>query len=307
MTGFAQISPEQPQPANHPGNAAPAGQRAIRAVLPAAQMLIGVTARTDAATKRMCAALTAGQYTTRPASFARAEFDRSADRAPRLYRIRGSSVSVAIRHRTVDVGTFAEIFHERIYAPPEEVRRALDRARVDRIVDCGANVGVFASWASLLFPDATITCVEPDKENAAVLVEAARANERALSHPWDIVRAAAGVAAGTATFRHQGDWGSHITSEPGGTRVPVIDVLDDLDGVALLKIDIEGSEWPILADPRLRTTAVRAIALEYHPRYDGDDDAHDAARDALRDAGFSTSTVFRKPAAEGMLWAWRPA
>ena len=64
------------------------------------------------------------------------------------------------------------------------------------------------------------------------------------------------------TGRHQF---SRILSSPeaGAVEVPGLDIFPFLDDVDLLKMDIEGGEWSLLADPRFG--AARAVVLEYHP------------------------------------------
>src|SRR4051812_46826736 len=62
------------------------------------------------------------------------------------YRVRGTDVPVLLRHGTVDVFTFDEVFHRHLYDPPPAVAAALDAAPQPRVADLGANIGLFGAW-----------------------------------------------------------------------------------------------------------------------------------------------------------------
>jgi hypothetical protein len=49
------------------------------------------------------------------------------------------------------------------------------------------------------------------------------------------------------------------------TTVPVRDVFPYMQECDLLKIDIEGGEWGLLADPRFASTSAKALVMEVHP------------------------------------------
>ena len=79
-----------------------------------------------------------------------------------------------------------------------------------------------------------------------------------------------------------------------------------LDGVDLLKLDIEGSEWEILGDARFRRPAARAVALEYHAHRCPAEDPASYAHGLLRRAGYRTADhEFHSLPGHGMIWAWR--
>jgi FkbM family methyltransferase len=222
------------------------------------------------------------------------------------YRLRGApGVHVVLRHRTPDVEAFDEIFVQRIYAMPEPVERVLDLGRAPRIADLGANIGLFAAWAGARWPGAAITCVEPDPDNLAVLDRTAAANGGA----WKIVRAAAGVADGEQRFL-AGQFAISRAARPeetaGATTVAVRDAFALIRDADLVKIDIEGGEWPILADARFARLTARAVALEFHPEGCPAADARAEAYRLLEDAGYTVCDVKTlAPAGYGSLWAWR--
>jgi FkbM family methyltransferase len=225
--------------------------------------------------------------------------------ATAVYRVRESGVAVAIRHHTGDVMVLDEIFSQREYELPEPVRTALSEVSGPlEVLDLGANIGLFGAWLLGCFPDARIVAFEPDPGNAAVHRRTIAANDEPGN--WRLIEAFAAVAPGSVPFAA----GSHATSrqsdEEDAIVVEGVDVFDYLDGIDLLKVDIEGAEWPLLADPRFREAPARAIVLEYHSDGCPHPDAGPAAAEALEAAGYETLPGTTKPVyGAGVLWGVR--
>jgi FkbM family methyltransferase len=216
------------------------------------------------------------------------------------YRVRGGSVRVLVRHGTADPVTLGEVFHERDYEPPPNMPEFDPR----RIVDLGANVGYFGAFALDAWPSTSVTAYEPDPANVAVHARTIDLN--GLRDRWQLRPVAAAACDGALRFHASSDALSHA-DEQGELVVRAEDVLPLVAGADLLKMDIEGGEWAILADPRFSTRPPRTVVLEYHPRGAPSPDVHSAALGHLRAAGLSlTETVFRRDDGHGMLWAWQP-
>jgi FkbM family methyltransferase len=223
------------------------------------------------------------------------------------HRLRSSGLEVLIEHGSLDVHTFDEIFHQQIYAPPPEVESAL--ATLDRplrILDIGANIGLFGAWALGRWPDAGIEAYEPDPRNVALHRRTITRNgaERA----WRLHDAAAAAQDGTLRFAA----GRYVLGRPAAPgdadaiEVRKVDVLPSVVASDLVKIDAEGSEWEILGDPRFVATRARAMALEYHPDLCPGEDARAVAVERLGRAGFEVRDVpTPAPPGYGSLWAWR--
>ena len=233
------------------------------------------------------------------------------DGRQRVWGIRGTRDAVAIRSGSADFDIFEEIFRARTYDPVPEVREAL--ARLDRplvVLDAGANIGLFSIWVLNEFAVASIRLVEPDPANVDVLEATIAASNRSPGtlalHP-----VAAGTAPGSVAFRAGGFQMSRAArtselAEEDLIDVPVIDVLPLMRDADLVKLDIEGAEWAILADERLRTTGIRALVVEYHLAEGGPDgDLATAAENLLRSQGFAVKQLFWNPPHVGQLWAWR--
>ncbi len=237
--------------------------------------------------------------------FLAAEFLRPA--GVRLYHLRESGVKVAIRHRSADEATLAEVFRDRCYDPPPAIREVLGTPH--EVLDLGANIGLFGALAIALWPTARIVGYEPDPANAAVLARTIDAN--GSGERWSVVRAAAGARDGQVSFATGLNASSHVAGlgegavGGGAIVVEMRDVLDAIAGADLVKMDIEGGEWEIICDPRFALRPPRVLVLEYHPQGCPDDDPRAAAERELERAGLRTQPIAHGEHGVGMLWAWR--
>jgi FkbM family methyltransferase len=245
------------------------------------------------------------RHVTPARRFALNELTRS--KATAVYRVRGTNVRFVLRHGTPDLWTFNELFELDLYRPPPVVAELLDRLpRPLRVVDLGANIGLYGALIRAREPDAGIVAFEPDPVNLRLLRACMQLN--AGLGDWQLVPACAAVRDGVVSFDASGQPDSRVTDEraaPGRLRVEARDVFPFLEGVHLLKIDIEGSEWDLLADERFGGPAV--TVLEYHPFACPGDDPHAEVDRLLARAGYSVDPIYRKEDGSGMLWAWKPA
>jgi FkbM family methyltransferase len=178
-----------------------------------------------------------------------------------------------------------------------------------------------------LFPEASVVSFEPDPRNVQMLRECIGAN--GLQERWRVVEACAATSDGTVAFQSS----FHLSRAAGASDVALKDLqqriagtFSFLDGTALLrpeahevaardafpflldadlvKIDIEGGEWEMLADPRLAELGAVAVVLEYHPSYAPGADAEAIVEAELARAGFQTGAPLRGGDA-GLIWAWK--
>lgn len=245
--------------------------------------------------------------TTTPWTVLRRELLNSG--ATHSYVLRRSGLPIALEHGR-DMEALFEVFVRGEYEPPTELRgRVTDPSTV---LDIGANIGAFSAWARGRWPQATIVAVEPVAENARVYRAWASAAQRGLH----LIEAAAGTEAGHTVFVH-GMGGGDRRATPddmqgdqqivgtGFSTVPVIDVLPVMAGADFIKMDIEGGEWPILADPRLADLRHVILVMEYHRHGAPFLPAADAARQLLTGAGFRTGFARPNHWGHGILWAWK--
>ena len=228
------------------------------------------------------------------------------------YELRRRPGVFHLRHGSGDVAILNKIFARdpalSSYEPPAEVAARLDATAAPRILDVGANIGLFGVYALGRWSDARITSFEPDPDNFRVLDLTVGANQREGS--WDAVPAAVSDAVGELSFAPGDGAKSHLSPTGADERtitVPAVDFFDQLgDGVDLVKMDIEGGEWQILADPRVATALVRVIRLEWHTLLCPEEDARTTAIDLLKAAGFpQVVDGDRQHVRNGVLWAWR--
>jgi FkbM family methyltransferase len=216
--------------------------------------------------------------------------------------LRSSGVAIALRHHTGDVLVLDEIFSQLEYEPPPEVRSSLTGLHAPTVVDLGANIGLFGAWVLERYPDARIISVEADPANAAVHRRTIEAN--GVDDRWTLVEGFASTQAGVVRFVG----GEHATSRAGSGEgsidVPTVDVFPELAGADVVKIDIEGAEWELLADPRFAALQPSVLVLEYHEDGCPGTDPARAAEAALREAGLEVVPGGRKPQfGAGILWA----
>jgi len=223
------------------------------------------------------------------------------------YTLRTGGRRVTIRHGTPDVYLLHEALGRGGYTPPRgaaDALRALGRPL--RVLDLGANIGLFEVALAPHAPVERVVAYEPDPDNLDLLRR--NAVEGGGGAAWRIVPACAAGADGEVPFM-AGRFAESRVPEAGaeGVTVPVEarDVFPDLAEADLVKIDIEGGEWEILGDPRLAGTPARAVVLEYHRWRCPGDDPRAAALAALEGAGYTPGEPSEDEPGFGVVWAWR--
>lgn len=210
-----------------------------------------------------------------------------------------------LRHRSRDVDLVEEIFGAvPAYEPPDAVAAQL-RSPL-RILDLGGNIGLFGAFALGRWDVQEMTSFEPDPANAAILQATIDANH--VSDRWTMRRSAVSNAAGMMSFL-PGQLADSRRTGPNesGIDVPTRDLFSLDHRVDLLKIDIEGSEWSILADPRLSDLRARVLVMEWHWRFAPVPEAHVAALTFLIGAGYEIHRDRVDPTRghTGLIWASR--
>lgn len=225
----------------------------------------------------------------------------------RTYRLAADpNYRVVLRHGSHDAWVLDEIHRPPgAYEPPPAVAEVLQEIaarRPLRVLDLGANVGLFAVYVLSRYPGAVVTSYEPEPDNARVLTRCAEHNAFANLR---VVSACAMATAGTVmitpgAFSHAG------VCDTNGVEVPGVDVLPLFADYDFVKMDIEGSEWPILRDERWPSVMpdVKAFVLEWHKRGCPERQPGEAAVAAVKEAGFTVSASDLE-STHGVIWAWR--
>lgn len=241
--------------------------------------------------------LRAALLTTSPARFVVADLVTSRGQV-RTWPLRTGG-TVTLMHRR-DLEAFHELMVAGEYEPPSELAGRLTRA--ERILDIGGNIGMFAHWARRRWPAAAITSFEPDPENLAVF--------RAGLHDDDaieLVEAAAATQSGHAVLAAGYGAGRRVafSEHPVAGSIPAVDIFDHLTDADFVKMDIEGGEWPILADPRLADLGAMTWVIEFHRAGAPSLPANEAARHLFEAAGFTVGHEELNYWGHGTLWAWK--
>ncbi len=134
---------------------------------------------------------------------------------------------------------------------------------VHTVADIGANIGLFSMAARGYFPTARIHSYEP---NPRVLEHSSK---NAAAAEFTLFAEAVGARAGYVSIDESG--GSNqartIAASKSGHRIPQVSlstVVERLGGrIDFAKIDSEGAEWELLADPTA-WPAIKNIRMEYH-------------------------------------------
>ncbi len=160
---------------------------------------------------------------------------------------------------STDLDTAYEIFASECYRLP----RPIEPSSVKTIVDLGANVGYSVLHWLGAFPSAHIVAVEPHPVHCGQIRRHLEANH--VQSRVRLIEAAAGPAAGNVTLSDHENTSSIVAAE-NGIAVPMVDVFAATQGihVDLLKMDIEGAEYAILADRRFVAWRPSAVVMEWH-------------------------------------------
>jgi FkbM family methyltransferase len=207
-----------------------------------------------------------------------------AERSLKQLNLRGTHRALSMRiGSSSDFAVFTQIFLDEGYKP----LRAIAKPRV--IVDCGANVGYVGRYLLDAFPNSRLIAIEPDPENFKICqlnLEPFRDRSSArLAAVWtsatrlNLLRGAYGDGREDSTQVRPSGQGE--TADVVAVDIPTLMEQEKIDGIDILKIDIEGSELELFRSESTRDwlPKVRNIAIELHS-----EDCEKAFFDAL--AGF---------------------
>jgi hypothetical protein len=100
----------------------------------------------------------------------------------------------------------------------------------------------------------------------------------------------------------------NATGAIAALSIEVVDIFPSLVGkrIDLLKMDIEGGEYEILADARFDELNIGAIVMEWHARSETSLGFHDKrwCQRRLEGLGYQIQEIFTQPR-NGMFWATR--
>ena len=174
-----------------------------------------------------------------------------------------SKTALALRADTSDVTAFKQIFIRKDY----DIGLA---ARPRLIIDGGANVGYASVFFANKYPGAKIIAVEPEETNYEMLRENTRAYPNVTA-----LRSGIWGARGRLAVENPGDekWCFRVREAEGqdgsieALRVEDLVELSGADFIDILKLDIEGAEREVFAEPPAWLERVGVIIIELHDHY----------------------------------------
>ena len=174
-------------------------------------------------------------------------------------------VPLTLRPFSGDLFVLYEILKDRVYSIPSSL---LPENEVQRIVDCGANIGLTALCLADRYPNAKIIAVEPHPDNFRLLRQ-----NTAIEPRIKPIQACVVGAADQERFisTDRPSWGNCTNSDGLGVRVAcktVQQLLGDNPSLTidLLKIDIEGAEKELFSHPAF-LQQTRLVIIELHGDY----------------------------------------
>jgi FkbM family methyltransferase len=177
----------------------------------------------------------------------------------------GASHPVSVRLGTSDISTYREVFIQQAYR--------LDLRTPPRVlVDAGANIGLTSVYFASRYPGARILAIEPEASNAALLT--------ANAAPYPTVTVIRGAVwnenvpidvtdpgLGKWGFRTRTTGNGHGSQQVQGMTIDALMRAQGVDFIDVLKVDVEGAEREIFADPSAWIDRVGVIVIELHDRF----------------------------------------
>ncbi|MBD3251126.1 FkbM family methyltransferase [Candidatus Uhrbacteria bacterium] len=141
------------------------------------------------------------------------------------------------------------------------------------VVDLGAHHGLVSAYLGMKYPDINILAVEPVPENVKLLKANLEANnvknvkvvEKAVTPDGQPITLAGDLKAnsgGMSAFSTTNGHGNSVTVE--GVTLAQLLTEHEIERIALLKIDIEGSEYPVLMGDETMLGRVDRLRGELH-------------------------------------------
>jgi FkbM family methyltransferase len=225
----------------------------------------------------------------------------SKSKQPVVVRLQDGKRLILRPRPTTDLGTAFEIFISQAYLKPAIVPEPEPKL----IVDLGANVGYSVLHWAYNYPTARLVAYEPHPVQLKMLNRHLELN--ALQNRVEAIGSAVSNH-DAGSFLTDDENESVLTVEDGAGRLPVTvrDFFDEMGGqrIDLLKMDIEGGEYPILSDRRFETLDVRTIVMEWH-NTDEIPDGRKWCIERFTALNFKVSDGALRYDRAGMLWAWK--
>ena len=170
-----------------------------------------------------------------------------------------------LRPRTADLATYRHVF---FFRPYEVVLRRPPAT----IVDCGANVGFASVFFANAYPGATIVAIEPELSNFSLLATNIAPYAKIMPMRLAVwgcntvldIRADDVRRVDCFQTVPVDDRANNVIGTVAARTIDAIMTMIGIERIDLLKIDIEGAEAELFANPRAWIDRVGVLAIEFH-------------------------------------------
>jgi FkbM family methyltransferase len=202
---------------------------------------------------------------------------------------------------TTDTITGYEIFSAEAYEKPQQVPTFSPKF----IVDIGANVGHSLVYWANLYPESKLIAFEPHPEHLLMVYKNLQHNSL-LNRVHVVGSAASNKNAKSFLTNNENESIVVDDYQAGVFQIKVRDLFEEIENetVDLLKMDIEGGEYPILADPRFEKLDARMIVLEWHNTPEVPNGL-EWCKNRLVSLGYQVTAGKLTYPTAGILWAWK--
>lgn len=194
-------------------------------------------------------------------------------------------VTIKLRKRpSSDMNVFAQIYLYNEYKPlAETFKKHFPEDKKLNVIDAGCNIGLTSVYLSKHFPDSKFIAIEPDSSNFESIGYNFEANRIK-----NAVKVKGGLWSKNTNlklvndFRDKNDWSIRVeqTHEAGDLNAFSIQYLmseHQLDGIDILKIDIEGSEKEVFTAASADVSFLsktKCVAIEIHDEFNCREDIY---------------------------------
>ena len=206
---------------------------------------------------------------------------------------------------------FKESFFDNVYL--KELPKAIKEEQQPIIIDVGANVGFFSLNMFTQFEDARVYAFEPIPFNFQQLskykdlypqYEWKIYNEAVANHEEGFVLYSVTVNGFTTMASLEKSEGKVEEMFVSTTKLESLMEKEGIDSITLLKLDCEGSEYPILYDLSTEVLSrIKNLSIETHPsKMVGNN--HNELVSYLNNKNWSTKDQMNDDGT-GYIWAWK--